>query len=67
MLNFLTEAFIDATPYLLPVSIASLSDTSLAVNDGLKTLYFGVSCVAGTLYITSNPLSDYSLSNTENW
>lgn len=67
VLKFLTDAFVDSTPYLLPVSIVSLSDSALAVNDNLKTLYFSVSCVAGTLYISSNPLTDYTFSNTENW
>ena len=67
IVNIITSAFSDESTYLLPVSIASVSDTSLEVNSSLSTLYLAVRCKAGTLYLTTNPLVDYTISNPEKW
>ena len=67
IVNIITSAFSDESTYLLPVSIASVSDTALEVNSDLSTLYLAVRCKAGTLYLTTNPLVDYTISNPEKW
>ena len=67
VLDIITQAFADEATYLLPVRILSVSQPSLAVNSALETLYIAVTCSAGILYITSNPLTDYTLSDIENW
>lgn len=67
VLNIITTAFPDDAAYLLPVRITSVSDPSLTINSSLETLYIGVVCSASALYITSSPLSDFTISNTENW
>ena len=67
LLEIITAAFEDTDPYLLPVIITGVSNQDITVNAALETLYIGVTCTAGTLYITANPLTDYTISNTENW
>ena len=67
LLEIITAAFEDTDPYLLPVKITGVSNQDITVNAALETLYIGVTCTAGTLYITANPLTDYTISNTENW
>jgi len=67
IVNIITSAFSDESTYLLPVSIASVSDTALEVNSDLSTLYLAIRCKAGTLYLTTNPLVDYTISNPEKW
>ena len=67
VVNIITAAFSNESTYLLPVSIASVSDPSLTVNETLKTLYLAVTCKAGKIIISSAPLTDYSISDTENW
>ena len=67
IVNIITAAFSDESTYLLPIRIASVSDTALEVNSDLSTLYLAVRCKAGTLYLTTNPLVDYTISNPEKW
>ena len=67
VVNIVTTAFQDDALYLLPIRITSVSDPSLTVNSELETLYLGIACTASSLYVTSNPLLDYTVSSTENW
>lgn len=67
ILNIITSAFEDAATYLLPIKITGVSNPGIAVNANLETLYIGVTCTAGILYLSANPLTDYTISNTENW
>ena len=62
-----TGAFADGDTYLLPISITSISNPSIKVSDKLGTLYLGVKCKAGSFIITNNPLTDYIVSDTEEW
>ena len=67
VVNIITTAFQDDSLYLLPIRITSVSDPSLTINSDLETLYLGVACTGSSLYITANPLLDYTVSSTENW
>ena len=67
VISIITSAFDDGESYLLPVKILSLSDSSIALNEALDKIYLAINCKAGTLYISANPLTDYTISNTENW
>lgn len=67
LISIVSSAFPDDNTYLLPVRIKSVSDPSLTVNPNLEAVYFSIRCTAGTTYISTNPLSDYSVSDTENW
>lgn len=67
VVNIITSAFEDDAPYLLPIKITNVSNPEITVNADLETLYIGVTCTAGILYLTVNPLTDYTISNTENW
>ena len=62
-----TGAFADGDTYLLPISITSISNPAIKVSDKLGTLYLGVKCKAGSFIITNNPLTDYIVSDTEEW
>lgn len=67
VVSIITTAFQDDQTYLMPVRLTTVSDASISINPALETLYFGISCKAGALYVTTSPLNDYSLSGTENW
>lgn len=67
VLHIITTAFRDEAPYLLPIRITAASDPSLTTSSRLETLYIGIVCTASALYVTSSPLSDFAISNTENW
>lgn len=66
-IRILAEAFTDASEYLLPVRIASLSDPSVLVNSELGTMFLSVVCHAPDLEISVKPLADYNVSPVENW
>ena len=62
-----STAAIPALLEIITAIITGVSNQDITVNAALETLYIGVTCTAGTLYITANPLTDYTISNTENW
>lgn len=67
VLNIITAAFEDDSVYLLPIRITDVSDSSIELNSDLDKLFLGIKCAAGTVSISSNPLTDYDISDTENW
>lgn len=62
-----TGAFADGDTYLLPVSIVSVNKPSITINKSNRTVYLGIKCLAGSFTITTDPLSDYGVSDTEEW
>ena len=67
VVRLLAAAFTDDCEYLLPVRIASLSDSSIVVNSDLETMYLSIICHAPDLQISVKPLTDYNVSPVENW
>lgn len=67
VVTFLSAGFLDDGTYLLPVKITEVSDPSIALTPALSILYLSVSCKAGELSVTFQPLDDYNLEDDEKW